>query len=287
MDYPYDPSYQALFTPALDVQFFPSGRSHTEAVLCAELSRLAYAPFERDLQAKQLVEATLRRVGFDSCTFISVAGTQGFVAQDSAAPLSILAFRGTELDPRDWATAINLPLVPWHEGGRVHQGFANALLSSWTAVTSALSSSVGRLLYTGHSLGAALATLTATRLPPVALYTYGSPRLGDARFAQAAAHIAHYRYCDCCDLICRIPPEPLGYRHCGPAAYLDRRGVLHTPPSPPSVRCDQWRARLQYLGQWAWRPGILWSRDAADHAPVNYLSALTRTPAPGPSYPSS
>ena len=276
MGYPYDPTRKALLTPARDTIFFPTGRPASEPILCAEMSRLAYAAFERDPAAKADIETTLRRIGFTACTFFSTVSTQGFLAQDPATPLSVLAFRGTELDPHDWATDINALLVPWSAGGQVHQGFAEALAAAWEAMAAALASVTGRVLYTGHSLGAALATLAASRRSPHALYTYGSPRIGDAAFAEATASLNHHRYANCCDIVCRVPPEALTYCHSGPVGYLDRRGNLHRAPPEAVVADDQRRARRAYLWRWSWRRGTMWTRDTADHAPINYVAALTR-----------
>lgn len=275
MGYPYDPSRKALLTPARDTAFFSTGRPASEAILCAELSRLAYAPFERDPDAKASLETTLRRIGFSACRTFNSLSTEAFLAQDRTASLTVLAFRGTELDPRDWATDLDALLIPWAPGGQVHQGFAEALDATWDAVAAALGSVTGRLLYTGHSLGAALATLAASRWSPHALYTFGSPRVGDAAFADATAALNHHRYANCCDVVCRLPPAALTYRHTGPVAYLDRRGRLHREPNEPLLAHDQRRARLTYFSRWSWRPGTMWTRDTADHAPINYVSALS------------
>jgi hypothetical protein len=87
--------------------------------------------------------------------------------------------------------------------------------------------------------------------------------------------VESHRYTNCCDMISRVPFELFGYRHLGPALYLDRAGVLKVGPSHSEVRRDQVPARFAYWSRYAWRPGNLWTRDLADHAPVNYYSALS------------
>jgi triacylglycerol lipase len=193
----------------------------------------------------------------------------------------VLALRGTGFDSRDWATDLNAPLVPWTPGGQV-RGFAEALEAVWDSIAAVLPSIPGRLLYTGHSLGAALATLTASRRAPHALYTYGSPRVGDAVLDEVTRLLHHHRHTHCCGIVCRLPPEAMAYRHTGPLAYLHRRAVLHSMPSEEFVADDQHRAQRAYLRHWSWRPGTMWTRDAADHSPVNYVAALSRS-SPGPS----
>jgi triacylglycerol lipase len=274
MAYPYDPSRAALLTPARGAVFFPAGRPATEAALCAELSRLAYAPFERDPEASRKVQDALRRVGFAPGYLFSAGGTQGFLATDADRSVSALAFRGTEVNPRDWATDLRAWPCDWVEGGQVHEGFAAALAVVWSDLAPRLADAPGRRIYTGHSLGAALATLAASHRPPHALYTYGSPRVGDEAFLRTLSAFESHRFTNCCDMICRVPPEAFGYRHHGPASYIDREGAVHVPPADAEVTRDHLRARLAYSWRWAWRPGNVWTRDLADHAPVNYCSAL-------------
>jgi Lipase (class 3) len=276
MAYPYDPSRAALFTPARGAVFFPTGRPATEGALCAEMSRLAHVPFERDGEAGSKVQDALQRINFVPPYLFSTGGTQGFLTADADQSISILAFRGTEVSPRDWATNLQAWPRAWTEGGRVHEGFAEALALVWSDLVPRLAAAPGRLLYTGHSLGAALATLAASRRPPHALYTYGSPRVGDDAFVRTLASVESHRYTNCCDLICRVPMELFGYRHLGDASYLDREGVVRLAPAGAGLWRDRARARLTYLRRWAWRPGTLWTRDFADHAPVNYFSALSR-----------
>jgi len=276
MSYRYDPSLKAVLTPAQDATFFREGRPESEALLCAEMARLAYAAFERDLEAKSNVEATLREIGFTACEFFSSASTQGFLAYDPVTALSVLSFRGTELAPQKLATDLNALLVPWPGGGQVHRGFAEALEAAWERVAAVLGPVSGRVLYTGHSLGAALATLAAARRPPHTLHTFGCPRVGDAAFAAATGSLNHHRFGLCCDIVTRVPPEALTYRHTGPLAYLDRAGRLQRSPIAQFVADDQRRARRAFLWKWWWRPGAVWSRDIADHAPINYVATLTR-----------
>ena len=276
MAYRYDPSRAALLTPARGAVFFPAGRPATEPALCVEMSRLAYAPFERDPAARNKVQEALQRIGFAPGYLFSAGETQGLLTTDAERSLSVLAFRGTEVNPGDWATVLHAWPGAWPEGGRVHEGFAAALAAVWTDLAPRLADAPGRKLYTGHSLGAALATLVASRQPPHALYTYGSPRVGDEAFLRTLSPFESHRFTNCCDMICRLPPQAFGYRHHGPVSYLDREGAVHVAPADAEVRRDHLRARLAYLWRWAWRPGNVWTRDLADHAPVNYFSALSQ-----------
>ena len=134
-----------------------------------------------------------------------------------------------------------------------------------------------RLLVTGHSLGAALATLAAAIQSNVHLYTFGSPRVGNEAFRDAVAAIAvrAERYIDNRDLVCRLPSERFGYRHIGTPHFIDREGRVHdrAPENDSSLgslfdALSVNRRRLAELFR-----GTL-PREFTDHAPINYVSAL-------------
>lgn len=77
-------------------------------------------------------------------------------------------------------------------GCQVHTGFYEAFLESFPTVLAAFTSLKAenpgyRTVVTGHSLGGAIATITATELRrlgnEVELFTYGSPRVGNGAMA--------------------------------------------------------------------------------------------------------
>lgn len=77
-------------------------------------------------------------------------------------------------------------------GCQVHTGFHEAFLEGFPTVLAAFTSLKAenpdyRTVVTGHSLGGAIATITATELRrqgnEVQLFTYGSPRVGNAELA--------------------------------------------------------------------------------------------------------
>ena len=130
------------------------------------------------------------------------------------------------------------------------------------------------MLITGHSLGAALATLTASRKAASRLYTFGSCRVGDAAFARAISTISHDRFVDCCDLVTRVPAKEFGYVHVGSLKYIDRNGKLLELPKEETINADRLKASAWYLVRHAFLPGTVFSRDLADHAPINYVSGV-------------
>ena len=78
------------------------------------------------------------------------------------------------------------------------------------------------LFFAGHGLGAALATLAAARHTPTALYTYGSPRVGDAACATSLRSIENtfHRVIYDEDIVIGLPPMELGFQHVGKAQHL-------------------------------------------------------------------
>jgi len=91
-----------------------------------------------------------------------------------------------------------------------------------------------RVKTTGHSLGAALATLTAMDLaklyPDVQVYNFGSPRVGDKTFSPFAGtvmtdfwRVTHYKDC-----VPHLPEQTLGFRHVCTEEYEDAFGNVRT-----------------------------------------------------------
>ena len=208
-------------------------------------------------------------------------GTHCFVAlHDDAVKenrLAVVAFRGTDKDdPTDLLDDVEAELVIWKGKGKVFDGFANALaeIEPKFGLIQILQGIDCKLLFTGHSLGAALATLLAGLKAPSALYTIGSPRAGDHDFVDSLREVKSLRYVDCCDIVTQLPPALLGYAHLGEALYIDRNRTLIENPSDDFVSTDRSRARADYLLQYAWKSGNVGVRDLADHAPINYVTAI-------------
>ena len=278
----YAPQRQALYHPERDPSLLSSGVSPQLDALCAEMSRLAYRRFETDSAEAQFVTRAVGCAGYDQTAFFSSGSSQAFAAANTAARSAILAFRGTQSDDlRDLITDARFHPVPWPAGGMVHSGFAdaaNALLDH--GVRAWLQEHAGwNLVHTGHSLGAAVATLTASTAPPRHLVTFGSPRVGDGSFAQTLDGTEVRRYVDCCDLVTRVPPPGPAYGHVGVLRYVDRRGIVGGIDDADAIDHDQDMGRLDYFHDYALVPEDVAIRDLADHAPANYVYALFGTPA--------
>ena len=272
---PYSPWREDLYHPCKNARFFSDGLPRAREALCAELARLVYCPFEVDNTNEQKVRTILQGVGFENTQFFSGAGTQGFLTRSQAQRLSVLVFRGTESQEfTDLATDAQAWLINWERGGKVHRGFAEALQPVWPTVQGLLEHCESTLVYTGHSLGAALATVAASKEPPMELYTFGSPLVGDEDFTRTLNNVVCFRYVDCCDLVTRIPPEVCGYMHVGKFHYINQEGQVHVNPNTAFVVADRMQAREAYIMKYAWKIGTVGVRDLADHAPINYVSGI-------------
>lgn len=141
-----------------------------------------------------------------------------FVATDGAA--IFVVFRGTKTIP-EWisdATFTQVPYPPVGDGGRTETGFTDVYDTIGGAIVDevnrlAASSAYTMLYVTGHSLGAALATLAApdlaraTRFTAPVLYNFASPRVGDPAFAALVDDLpTSWRVANTNDEVPKLPP---------------------------------------------------------------------------------
>jgi triacylglycerol lipase len=247
--YPPIPSeIHHYFQDASDHPFRPeaTGLELVNAWWLAEAALLAYA-------GPKLAGDAFKQAG------LTVAAGQPFRGPSTECYVAhcerfvIVAFRGTQvfrigahgnlaalLDAlRDLVTDSKFCLEEAQGGGSVHSGFKSALDEVWTPLVACLQQLAKErpnrtIWFTGHSLGAALATLAAVRFPGVrGLYTFGSPRVGDADFAQRLK-VPAFRFVNNNDLVTRVPPlgrykSHMGqgkYKHVEVEKYIDSNGRL-------------------------------------------------------------
>lgn len=292
---PYSTDPNDLFNPGQAEDFFDPeyGQAPSDAAVCAEMARLAYLRHE-DPGGRSKLETILRdRARFEPGPCFNTKGTQGFVAARSSAGgdgLLVVAFRGTEpgesidlrQDSRFWPT-------PWGAGARVHTGFAEAFDLVREQFLSTIKSVPGRLLLTGHSLGAALATLAASLVPAdrraqTLLCTFGSPRVGDETFGASLGGLTHLRYAGARDLVTWVPPIApfIPYRHHGILRCIDPAGAIHEFRANEAAHVRAGSLRGQGHSQassllatfLALVAREVPAKELTDHAPINYTSAV-------------
>jgi hypothetical protein len=233
---------------------------------------------------------------------LSLTRTRGVVAEGHGA--CIFAFAGTDpLVPANWFTDFDITVTP----GAIHRGFEAAAGAVWEGVLQALAARREQPVFlTGHSLGAALAAITADRaladanLRATAVYGFGMPRCGDADFAARyndTLGAATFRLVHGDDIVATVPPSVLGFRHVGRLLTCARAGMFapDAPPAadfsdaPPFARAlasglqqgmlDLFAGRLQpsFRNDPLGRLSGLLAPPIADHLPDRYLHALDAT----------
>jgi len=181
------------------------------------------------------------------------------------------AFRGTEpAKLNDVLADLKVVKNSARAGGKVHGGFQKEVDDVWMEIVKELEHNdqlkVRKDVYfTGHSLGAAMATISATRYKPEELFTFGSPRVGGQHFIKNIK-CDHYRMMNNNDIVCRMPPAWLGFVHHGEMIYFDRNGDLAAGPS--------WTDFFAGIGQ-SWKRFKFFD-GVVDHGMPNYVQAIKK-----------
>jgi pimeloyl-ACP methyl ester carboxylesterase len=244
--------------------------------------------------------AARERLGLETVAFRNkVTRTRGFLGVcDTHA---VLAFRGTDpVTLPNWLTDAVVRLVERGEyEGRVHLGFSSVLRRTWSKIEELLEGAQDKPLFlTGHSMGGALAVLTACRLaklrrPAIATYTFGAPRVGDPAFCDAYAH-ATYRVVNRLDLVPEMPMASLKrllpakprftnekilgqlkkiaervpcYGHVNTLVYIDHDGEI-----TPDADVEPWHAHA--VARAIATRGKSFHEGITDHLITNYIRGL-------------
>lgn len=235
-----------------------------QSLLFAELSNLSYL-------ARADAGRLACRIGFPEIRFYNHDGAQAYIfGNDEDA---VVVCRGTE--PNDWNDVradLNLRWTKSETVGRVHFGFKREVDDVWPRLEQALANNRRTLWFAGHSLGGAMAAicagrcvLSSIRSNPSALFTYGSPRIGTGRYVNHV-RLEAYRWVNNNDIVTRVPPIWLGYRHKGQEIYLDSRGEIRDVQGWRRA-VDRWRGFI--LGVWKGRVDHF-----ADHAVGLYIESI-------------
>src|SRR6185369_15452800 len=217
------------------------------ALAFAELAMIAYNDED---EAKRAARA----IGFPDAQLFDNDGSQAYRFRNEYD--LVLACRGTQ--PTEWndiRADANAVMSVVGTFGNVHSGFNAEVNDLWPIIEELLRGNRQPVWYCGHSLGAAMATICAYRAKtsalvddPQELHTFGSPRVGCKRYIRHA-EIRHYRWVHNNDIVTRVPPAWMGYRHCGQEIYLNRYGQIRKLTGVLRSR-DRWRGFLGGLLKW-------------------------------------
>lgn len=234
-----------------------------KSLVFAELSRLAYA-------AQEEVERIVYEGGLDQCVFIARDGAEAYVFGNRFD--CMIVSRGTE--PNQW-NDIKADANAWtvaSEVGRVHSGFHAEVNELWPLLEQQIKENQRPMWFSGHSLGGAMAAVCAVRckispIPsnPQAIFSYGAPRVGDRSYS-SYLKVKHYRWVNNNDIVPRIPPRWLGYRHMGQEIYINRHGRISNLRLWLRVRDRFWGLTASLR---------LWKLDYfSDHSMVDYIKHI-------------
>ncbi len=193
----------------------------------AELSWVAYL-------AEESAATVVDDIGLKETLFFERDGSQAYVFKTDTD--CVVACRGTE--PNEWndiKADMNAMTAVAETVGRVHRGFKTEVDDLWPRLEESLMANDKTLWFTGHSLGGAMATICAGRCHlshiesmPEEVHTFGSPRVGNRRYVNHV-NLKHYRWVNNNDIVTRVPPPWMGYRHTGRQMYLNANGKLRNP----------------------------------------------------------
>jgi triacylglycerol lipase len=221
---------------------------------------------------------------------------------------TIVTYAGSDpLKFEDWITDFNAQ----PSADDVHRGFEQAVQDVWKEIGPAIRQrppNENALFFTGHSLGGALAIVTADfatnnaiagTAATTAVYTFGSPRTGGQTFFDSyTPRLGErtYRLIHGSDVVATVPPPLHGvFRHVGRSLQCPPDGVfdlqsqqLQAPDQDlPDFTASLQQGALSVLGRLAQfrldqgvgpRPLDIFARalppGLRDHVPANYFRAL-------------
>jgi triacylglycerol lipase len=189
------------------------------AELCADLCEEAYN--DKDTMTAYLKSNNIK---YSSVKFFTNDSAQGYGIV--MPKYVVIALRGTQpTKVKDLLADIKAWPSESDTEGKVHAGFKAEMDKLYPSIIKWLGKrlTTKKLVITGHSLGAAMATIFASRVNKLdadfVLYTYGCPRTGNREWGEQFANIEAYRFVNNNDIVPQVPM--LGYyRHIGQLNYI-------------------------------------------------------------------
>ncbi len=215
-----------------------------------------------------------KSLGFNRHKYFDKNGAQAHATYNDE--YFVLAFRGTEV--KSWSDIkadLNVDsIIAKYSYGKVHKGFEKEVDKLWVDVRDYVLKQCKdrKLIVTGHSLGASMATIVAARLKTAGwnvngLYTYGSPRVGNESFKKSL-DIPHYRFVNNSDDVTKMPFYHWGYRHHGELRYINHDGVVE-------LGTNVWKRTWDRLkGRWDGFKNKDYFDGLSDHSITGYADNL-------------
>ena len=239
------------------------------SMLFAKLSNIAYRNPKRATR-------DARNLGFDITEFYELDGAQAYRFQSDTD--MVIACRGTQpAEFNDISADLKAAPVLAETVGRVHMGFKKEVDELWPMVKEDLLDKTNEshtVWFTGHSLGAAMTTIMASRceddleMPNIAeVYTFGSPRVGWKKYCNSLS-IPHHRWVNNNDIVTRVPLAFMGYKHHGTEHYMNAYGLER--------KLTTWqRTKDRFRGMWmGLKAGGI--DNFSDHSMTNYIANLEK-----------
>ena len=198
------------------------------SLLFAKLSSIAYS------DDVAYVKKVVKTLGFTTVEFYNKDGAQAYRFMNKTD--LVIACRGTQPSEfNDIKADLKAMPVMAETVSRVHRGFKAEVDELWPMVQEDLrrkTNASKNIWFTGHSLGAAMTTIMASRcncdaeMPDIQeVFTYGSPRVGWSGYCKSL-NVTHHRWVNNNDIVTRVPPAFFGFKHTGNEHYFNNEGKL-------------------------------------------------------------
>ena len=220
------------------------------SLLFAKLSSIAYNDNIKE------VKAQVKKLGFTTVEFYEKDGAQAYRFMNKTD--LVIACRGTQPNEfNDISADLKALPVMAETVSRVHKGFKLEVDDLWPMIEEDINRTVNvskTLWFCGHSLGAGMATIMASRSKhntslndPIELYTFGSPRVGWKGYCNSL-DVVHHRWRNNNDIVTTVPLAIMGYKHHGTQHYLNAYGLVRNPTGWQLFK-DKWRGIWMGLKQ--------------------------------------